>query len=55
MKNVFYWDGEEGFGYAEVWKNNGWKMLESKVLENNEINLKTSIEKLGEELKEYME
>ncbi len=48
------WDGEEGFGYAEVWKNGEWEKLPTNVLESKESEFRKAIEKLAEEMKEYL-
>ncbi|MDH3694367.1 MAG: hypothetical protein OER96_07355 [Gammaproteobacteria bacterium] len=48
------WDGEEGFGYAEVWKNGEWEKLPTNVLESTESEFQKAIENLAEEMKEYL-
>lgn len=48
------WDGEEGFGYAEVWKHNGWKMLPTKVLESRELEFQAAIQMLCTDLQGYV-
>ncbi|MCP5345361.1 MAG: hypothetical protein R3F41_04915 [Gammaproteobacteria bacterium] len=48
------WDGEEGFGYAEVWKNGEWEQLRTNVLESKESEFRKAIETLAEEIKEYI-
>jgi len=34
-KVLLAWDGEEGFGYAEIWKDGHWTRLATKILESN--------------------
>jgi len=48
------WDGEEGFGYAEVWKNNEWEKLPTNVLESKESELQAAIEMLCVDLRGYL-
>ena len=48
------WDGEEGFGYAEVWENGVWRMLPTKVLEDSSANFKVAIEKLCSNIRGYL-
>lgn len=48
------WDGEEGFGYVEVWKNGEWEKLPAKVPESKGIAFHKAIEKLAEEIKAYL-
>ena len=48
------WDGEEGFGYAEVWENGDWRMLPTKVLEDSSANFKVAIEKLCSNIRGYL-
>jgi hypothetical protein len=48
------WDGEEGFGFAEVWVNKKWKKLPTNVLESKEIEFRKAIENLCEEMKGYL-
>ena len=40
------WDGEEGFGYAEVWKSGEWESLPTKVIEAKESELQAAIQRL---------
>jgi len=49
------WDGEEGFGYAEVWKNNSWERLPTNVLESKEPEFQAAIENLCNDLQGYLE
>ena len=48
------WDGEEGFGYAEVWRNGRWEKLLTNVLESKETEFRNAIETLAEEMKVYL-
>jgi hypothetical protein len=48
------WDGEEGFGYAEVWKHNDWEMLPTKVLESRELEFQAAIQMLCTDLQGYV-
>ena len=48
------WDGEEGFGYAEVWKNNGWEKLPTNVLESKESIFQAAIKNLCIDLRDYL-
>jgi hypothetical protein len=45
------WDGEEGFGFAEIWENQRWNMLSSMVEESKESVFKNKINELCAELK----
>ena len=48
---MIQWDGEEGFGSVESWKNNTWTMLISIVPESTETEFKNNISALCNELK----
>jgi len=48
------WDGEEGFGYVEVWKNDDWEMLPTKVLESKESEFQAAIQKMCGDLQGYI-
>jgi hypothetical protein len=48
------WDGEEGFGYAEIWKNGGWEMMPTKVPEAKESEFQAAIQKLCIDLRKYL-
>ena len=47
------WDGEEGFGFIDVWKNDRWERLPTNVLESSNSEFLSAIEELCTELKEY--
>jgi hypothetical protein len=49
------WDGEEGFGYAEVWRDDGWQSLATKVLESQESGFRAAVQQLQQELGSYLE
>jgi hypothetical protein len=48
------WDGEEGFGYAEVWKSDEWESLPTKVLEARETEFQAAIQRLIIDLQDYI-
>ena len=48
------WDGEEGFGYAEVWKNNSWEKLPTNVVESKESEFNEAIQNLCTDLQGYI-
>ena len=48
------WDGEEGFGYVEIWRNKGWERLPTIVLESNESELQVAIQKLCIDVQGYI-
>lgn len=49
------WDGEEGFGYAEIWEgNNVWRMLDAKVPEGAAAEFDSDLETLARELSQYL-
>ncbi len=48
------WDGEEGLGYAEVWRNNEWRLLPTKVLESKESEFQAAIQRLCVDLHRYI-
>ncbi len=48
------WDGEEGLGYAEVWRNNEWRLLPTKVLESKESEFQAAIQRLCVDLHGYI-
>lgn len=49
------WDGEEGFGFAEVWRNGGWYTLPTKVLESREAEFQSAIRNLCADLQGYLD
>lgn len=49
------WDGEEGFGYAEVWRDGAWQSLATKVLESQESGFRAAVQQLQQELGSYLE
>ena len=48
------WDGEEGFGYVEIWRNKGWERLPTIVLESNESEFQVAIQKLCIDVQGYI-
>ncbi|EON90564.1 hypothetical protein MARLIPOL_18153 [Marinobacter lipolyticus SM19] len=55
MRVLLEWDGEEGFGFAEVWRNGEWCTLPTKVLESREVEFQSAIKKLCAELQGYLD
>ena len=49
------WDGEEGLGYVEVWREGGWQSLPTKVLESKESEFQAAVQQLQQELGSYLE
>jgi len=49
------WCGEEGLGFAEVWRNGEWRALPTKVLESREAEFEAAIRKLCSDLQEYLD
>jgi len=48
------WDGEEDFGFAEVWRNGEWCALPTKVLESKKAEFQSAIKKLCADLQGYL-